>query len=182
MENLSDVNIKKFIKRLKVSNRPTELDCKETAKIMMGKYDMSQRAFKELRTTLKSCNVKLPKYEDLKSYCKNLNIGRIFSLHDSSGCKCMGYGCEIKETLELIFSCKEYVEKMTFLSKERNLKLEQFLKSKNALLFNKFDHKRRTLILRETGDNFRAAGRYPTEQTSFSILNIIDLVGASYGQ
>ena len=40
----------------------------------------------------------------------------------------------------------------------------------------------RTFILRETGDNFRAASRYPTEQTSFNIPNIKKLWDSPYGQ
>ena len=32
------------------------------------------------------------------------------------------------------------------------------------------------------GDNFRSVSRQPTEQDSFSLLNLVDLVGSPYGQ
>ena len=47
-------------------------------------------------------------------------------------------------------------------------------------LYHNFDPLKRSIILRSTGDNFRAAARFPTEQTSYSILNM--LVNNPYGQ
>ncbi|XP_066917770.1 uncharacterized protein [Clytia hemisphaerica] len=184
IQSLSENNLKKFIKTLKVVKKPVTLESKETARIMMGKYDMSQRAFKELRATLKSCNVTLPSYDDLREYCKNLEVGNIFPLHGSneSECQCMGYGCTVKDTLERVFGCNEYQHKLSFIEADRNKKLGDFLKSKNTHLYQNFKNERRTIILRDTGDNFRGAGRYPTEQTSFSIMNIQDLVSGPYGQ
>ena len=41
---------------------------------------MLQRALKELRSTLQSCNVTLPSYKDLRTFCKHLDVGNIFPL------------------------------------------------------------------------------------------------------
>ena len=183
VDNLSANNMKNFVKRLTVKQTPVLLSCQDTARIMMGKYEMSQRAYKELRGTLKASNINLPSYDQLKGYCKELDVGTIHNLHDEfCECPCMGYGCTINETLQLVFKCPEYQEKLTFPSSDQNTKLGEFLKAKNKSLYRNFDINKRTIILRDTGDNFRGAGRYPTEQTSFSILNIFDLISGPYGQ
>ena len=44
------------------------------------------------------------------------------------------------------------------------------------------DTAKRTLFIRETGDNFRASARFPTEQVSFSLINLEDLLNSPYGQ
>ena len=108
----------------------------------------------------------------------------ILPLHcnEDDSCQCMGFGSRARETLQYIFKCPEFAGKMQFLTEERNERLSFFLKSKDNKLYENFDSTRRTLILRETGDNFRSVGRYPTEQTSFSLLNLIDLASGPYGQ
>jgi len=183
IDQTSDDSFKKIITKLKVVKRPVTLNCKDTAKIMMGKHEMSQRSYKELRNSLKDNNVTLPSYEDLKLYCKNLDVGVINPLHENEeSCPCMGYGCTVLESLNYIFKCAEYTDKLTFLSLEKNKKLGDFLREKDAELYKAFDCNKPTIIIRDTGDNFRSVGRYPTEQTSFSILNIVDLVNGPYGQ
>ena len=44
------------------------------------------------------------------------------------------------------------------------------------------DIKLKTIFLRITGDNFRAACKKPPEQVSYSILNIKDTLHSPYGQ
>lgn len=94
----------------------------------------------------------------------------------------VGYGCSIKDTLQKIASTKMLWDNILFQSTEQQIELEKFLKSKNADLYINFCLTKRTLIIRDTGDNFRAASRYPTEQTSYSVLNLKDLVSCPYGQ
>lgn len=57
-----------------------------------------------------------------------------------------------------------------------------FLISKDEDLYHNFDSNKKNHILRDIGDNFRAASKYPTEQTSFSVLNIEELITCPYGQ
>lgn len=184
IDKTSDESMRKLFRKLKVVQRPVSLSCQETARIMMGKNEMSQRAYIELRESLKHNNINIPPYVELKSYCKRLDVGNIMPLHHSNddSCQCMGFGSTARETLQYVFKCPEYAGKMQFLSEERNSRLSYFLKSKDGELYKNFDPTRRTLILRETGDNFRSVGRYPTEQTSFCILNLIDLASGPYGQ
>lgn len=49
-------------------------------------------------------------------------------------------------------------------------------------MYKNFLPERRTIFLRLTGDNFRAAGKFPTEQTSFALLNMMCLCNNPYGQ
>ena len=116
--------------------------------------------------------MKIPSYQDWRNYCKSINVGSIEPLH----------GCTVTETLQKIVSTPALWNKATFLTKEKLLKLETFLKQKNSLLYQQFNSACRTLIIRDTGDNFRGASRYPTEQTSFSILNIPELITCPNGQ
>ena len=58
----------------------------------------------------------------------------------------------------------------------------ELIKQKNYSLYSSLDPKKRTIFLRETGDNFRAAGRFPTEQTSFALLNLTKFLASPYGQ
>ena len=53
---------------------------------------------------------------------------------------------------------------------------------KNPTLYAQLDSSKRTIFIKDTGDNFRAASRYPTEQTSFSVLNLKEMVNCPYGQ
>ena len=57
----------------KYSKKPVTLECKEFAGIIMGKFDMLQRALKELRSTLQSCNVTLPSYKAIFSKIHETN-------------------------------------------------------------------------------------------------------------
>ena len=72
--------------------------------------------------------------------------------------------------------------KCFFMKEDHQLKLKEYLVSKDPILYKNFNSSKRTLFLRETGDNFRAAGRYPTEQTSFSLMNLKTLSNSPNGQ
>ena len=52
IDNLSADSFKRVIKRLKVTQKKTILDCDQTAQILMGKNELSQRSYKEIRSTL----------------------------------------------------------------------------------------------------------------------------------
>ena len=70
-----------------------------------------------------------------------------------------------------------------FQSIEKKNDFASFLKNFFFDLYKKnFDPQLRTIFIRDTGDNFRACSKYPTEQTSYSILNIAHMVNCLYGQ
>lgn len=77
---------------------------------------------------------------------------------------------------DLLFS------KFQFPNIEQQNKLFQHLKKERNSLYKGLDADKRTLFLRETGDNFRAGAHQPTEQMSFSILNLTDLINSPNGQ
>ena len=171
------------VKQLKVSRKPMSLGCKDTAEIMMGRCELSQRSYKQLKKILFANNVKIPSYDALRNYCTSIDVGRITAIHHgTTDCKCMGYKSDLKETLQQIVSTEILFKCFTFLTVENQTKLADFLKSKEPNLYHNFNAEKRTIFIRDTGDNFRACGRYPTEQTSFSILNIPELSSCPYGQ
>jgi len=61
-------------------------------------------------------------------------------------------------------------------------KLFESLKELNSELYGHLNPNLRTLFIRLTGDNFRGAGKIPTEQISYSILNNECLLQSPYGQ
>ena len=87
----------------------------------------------------------------------------------------------LHETLPHIVS-SELFKKFEFKTVDEQQNLFRFLKERNSTLFKSLDPTKRTIFLRQTGDNFRACARLPTEQISFSILNIKTMVNNPYGQ
>eukprot|EP00111_Clytia_hemisphaerica_P013696 TCONS_00040283-protein len=166
-----------LVSELSLKTLPAELDCHDAAALMMGNCDLSQRSYKALKKALSLKNVTIPTYDKLREYCKTLNVGEIKMLHQEGSneklCdpKCMGYGCSVTDTIKLIFN-SELWSKMNFLTFEQQSRLKSYLSDKNKELYGCFDPNKKTILLRDTGDNFRAAMRYPTEQTSFSLMNI----------
>ena len=183
LDEQSDDSFVRLVRKLKLVQHPISLSCKETAAIMMGKCDMSQRSYKVLKSILQNSSVIIPTYDKLRAFCKGIDVGPIKKIHESkTDCFCMGFSCTVKDTLQRIFYCKILKDKMEFPTEERQNSISLFLKVKDPKLYKNFDAKCRTLFIRDTGDNFRACSRYPTEQISFSLLNIPDLVNCPYGQ
>ena len=173
----------RIISKLNLKTKPKVLNEKDTAEMLIGKADISQRGYGNIRTILAAKSVNIPSYTNVKTYVNKLNVGNIAPIHESeSNCKCMGYFCTVTETLQMIVSCNDLFSKMKFFSIERQNKIRKFLISKDEELYHNFDSHKRTIFLRDTGDNFRAASKYPTEQTSFSVLNIEELITCPYGQ
>ncbi|XP_066925516.1 uncharacterized protein [Clytia hemisphaerica] len=173
----------RIISKLNLKTKPKTLNEKDTAEMLIGKADISQRGYGNIRTILAAKSVNIPSYKNVKTYVNELNVGNIAPIHESeSNCKCMGYFCTVTETLQMIASCNDLFSKMKFFSIERQNKIRKFLISKDENLYHNFDSHKKTIFLRDTGDNFRAASKYPTEQTSFSVLNIEELITCPYGQ
>ena len=87
----------------------------------------------------------------------------------------------LQNTIQLVVE-SELFHLFSFKSSEEQKKIFDVLKSKDPLLYQSLDINKRTIFLRETGDNFRGASRCPTEQISFSILNLTELLSSPYGQ
>ena len=71
---------------------------------------------------------------------------------------------------------------MTFPKPHELLELDKYLKEENIDLHQNFDPNKDTIFMRDTADSFRACAKQPTEQCSFTILNIKDLVNSPHGQ
>jgi len=181
LEN-SDKYLRHFIKTRTVSRQPISLSNAESAELLLGRCDLSQRGYKNLKAILKGNNVNIPPYDQLQKYCNDLDVGRIHSFNHGESCGCMGFHTSVTETLQFIIGNNKLYEQFNFLSKEKRVKCFDYLKSKDPELYSKLDSKCRTILLRSTGDNFRASARMPTEQISFSLLNLIGLANNPYGQ
>lgn len=182
LEN-SESYTKHFINTMKLSTQPIELGNHETAEMLVGKCDLSQRGYKNLRQILLKNNVKIPSYDIVRKYIKNLNVGEINNIHgDDSSCNCMGVKTTMSETLQKIVSSPKLFSKFKFPEKEANEKIVKYLKKKDSLLYTNLKEDKRTIFIRATGDNFRASAKMPTEQTSYSILNMLEFTNSPYGQ
>lgn len=180
----SNEYLKHFISRLKVSTQPIELSHQDTAELLFGKTDLSQRGYKQLRSILLKNNVIIPSYDSIRDFCNKLDVGSIDFIHetDSNECACMGVNTTLLGTLQNIVSTEKLFSKFQFPTQEQQDKIINFLLSKNENLYQNLSSSQRTLFLRVTGDNFRAAAKFPTEQTSYSILNMPELSNNPYGQ
>lgn len=183
LEN-SESYTKHFINTMKLSTQPIELGCHETAEMLVGKCDLSQRGFKNLRKILLKNNVKIPVYDIVRKFIANLNVGEINNIHTEgdTSCKCMGVKTKVLETLQKIVTTPKLFSKFRFPEKEVNFKIVKYLQEKDPLLYKNLNGDRRTIFIRATGDNFRASAKMPTEQTSFSILNMLEFTNSPYGQ
>lgn len=95
--------------------------------MLIGKADISQRGYGNIRTILAAKSVNIPSYKNVKTYVNELNVGNIAPIHEiESNCKCMGYFCTVTETLQTIVSCNDLFSKMKFFSIERQNKFFDF--------------------------------------------------------
>ena len=138
------------VKNLKVKRAPISVSSAEAASILMGKCNMSQRGYKNLKKILSNNNIMLPSYDVVRGFCSNIDVGEIKRIHESAECNCMGYQTNVSSILQQIVQSK-LLEKFSFLDPVRQYELAEFLLSENSELYSSFDPKRRTIILRETG-------------------------------
>ena len=94
----------------------------------------------------------------------------------------MGVRTELQDTLQQIVCTEKLFSQFKFPSTEQQNRILEFLHTADKELYQNFDPLKITIFIRTTGDNFRAAAKFPTEQTSFSILNMADLANNPYGQ
>ena len=172
--------LKKFVKTFK-PRFTKELSVNEAASILAGKLELSQRKYIALREILSEHGICLPGYKEVSEYVKTIDVGDINTLTDS-GDGYMGYGTNIVQTLQKIIDSKGLYDKFQFLSFDHQQTLQGFLLEKNHELYRSYNPNEKTIFLRDTADNFRACAKMPTEQTSFSILNIPQLLNSPNGQ
>ena len=87
--------------------------------------------------------------------------------------------------MQHVFACEQLVAAMHFPTQEQSRRLLKAMYEQCLdLYWNAYMERcdKQTLLTRETGDNFRCAGRQQTEQDSFNFLNLRDLVTSPFGQ
>ena len=172
--------ITKFIKK----NPPSiDIPLKDGGGLLLDRSDLSQRGYKNLKKILQNQNVKLPSYGSVQKFLKSLNIGSL----ERSFCKCdddvcFSCGTKVMDTLNLFLENPFWYDKLSFPSVLSQENFFVALRELNHDLYKHLDPKLRTIFLRLTGDNFRASGKFPTEQISFSILNNFEMLHSPYGQ
>ena len=159
-KNLSKVIVKKDC----ISK---DLDSLHCAEMLLGKCNLSQRAYNTLKKILDGNNIKMVTYEKARNFTNNMATAKIVLGHGQLICKsseCMSVTCAITELLCNIFKTSKLYEMMSFPKIDKQKLFFKFLMSKDSQLYSQLDHLRRTVFLRLTGDNFRAAKQFPTEQ------------------
>ena len=183
LEESSDFNLHHVASRWKLSTNTVKISNEIAGEMLFGKSDLSQRGFKYLRSLLKESNVELPMYENVRKHNLALEVGEIKSIHqDKSQCNCFGYYTSVAETLQKIICTESLFKLFKFVPFEKQRKMFNHLKEQDPNLYSNIDFNLRTIFIRVTSDNFRSSARMPTEQSSFSILNIEELVNCPYGQ
>ena len=145
----------------------------------MSLTSLTQREYNSVRQILKSNNVILATYSDISTHLKTLPVGTIQMDYCNCDTNCMAALTDLHETLSSYLKNSFWWSKMSFTTSTGSLIDD--LKEKSDI-YKHLNPKNRTIFLRVTGDNFRAACKQPTEQISYSILNIMDFVNSPYGQ
>ena len=166
--------------KLNLTKIERTLSCKETAELLAGKCGLSQRGYKALRAILKRVSVQLPDYHKVVEHLNGKDVGNIKESQCACIDSCYGISTDLVETLQLIINHK--ANNFEYPSVEQQEFLFKFLKEHDPKTYSSLDDQKRTLFLRQTGDNFRAAARMPTEQVSFSVLNHKEVSNSPYGQ
>lgn len=169
---------------------PRIISIHDSAELLLGRTSLTQREYIAAKKVLVNGNVHLAKYEDVVKYSAELDIGSVIlhacDYHDQNEAPekldCMCATTDFVDTMQRIVSNRLLFSKFDFPSVEQQDRLFKHLKSERPELYKSLDPKKRTLYLRETGDNFRAGARQPTEQMSFSLLNITELINSPNGQ
>ena len=172
-----------LIEHLSTSQAKMVLTVAESAELLLGKASLSCCAYKGLKKVLKAKNVHLASCKETPTYVNNLETCKVSSHQCVLPRSCMCATADFTETMKLVLACKELVDAMTFADVDQNRRLLKLVYDKYLLklLYDKYPAlytdtfhqccENRTLFIRETGENFCAAGKKKTEQDSFNILN-----------
>lgn len=167
-----------------VRNGKKNLDPLHCAEMLIGKCNLSQRAYQNLKYILGRDHVKMVSYEKARDFANNMLVPEITKGHQDGVCQsdCFFVYCSMRELLSTILKTKELFKFMTFPDFGEQKPFIDFLMKKDPLLYSSLKSNQRTIFLRATGDNFRASKKFPTEQISFNIMNITNLLNSPYGQ
>ena len=176
---------KKTSKQLDREMPLRKISVKDSCEMLVGKCDLSQRDYTTLGEILKRSNIKVSRYQDAIDYAAKIDIGKIEYLKhwETNECEvnCMHASTSAVETLSLIASTPEIFNRFEFVGTELQESLFRELQSESPIYKN-LDSSKRTIFLRDTGDNFRASKNYPTEQISFNVMNLKEMLNSPYGQ
>lgn len=178
----SDI-LQKLSKKILKNLPPREIAVEESALLILSRTDLTQRGYKNLKQIMKAQKVILASYSNVQSYLKTLDIGKLKrSFCNCPDDECLSVCSDIEDSLRLFLSNDFWKSKLVFPSFDVQKPLFEKLKSLNENLYGHLDCENRTLFLRLTGDNFRAACKQPTEQISYSLLNNHTMLHSPYGQ
>ena len=159
-----------------------DLTTSQAAELLVGRASMSQRGYKQLKSVFQT-QVKFPRYEHVSRYIRELNVGAITLSKDDLHQTHMCIKSSVSEIIHLALNGElEKATPFTPYTQQKQKDLFKRLKDTQLEVYDHLDPSRPTLLIRQTGDNFRAAGRQPTEQFSFSLLNFQQLTSNPYGQ
>ena len=114
---------------------PVTLSDAESAELLIGKARLSQRAYKALKKSLKKKDIFFCGYKVTVAYIRSLNVGRVSSAC-APGASCMCASSDFRETMSLVFACKELVDAMSFPTAEESGRLLQAMHQKFPSLYH----------------------------------------------
>ena len=91
--------VKHLCSEMKVSTQPIEINEHDAAPLFIGKCNLSQRAYKNLKRILKEQNVNLPSYDNVRLYLNDLSVGNLHREPNHNSCMCVR--AEVHDTLQL---------------------------------------------------------------------------------
>ena len=153
---------------------------------------LSQRSYNTTRKLLKRQGVHISPYRKASRYLRDLDVGLIamgqhepatprHERHEETMMDCMCASTEVIDTLQQVLSKLHFYSRMQFPTPEMQQRLFPRLLARNPVLYQNLRPELRTILLRQTGDNFRSF-RLPTQQMSFSLLNLVALINSPAGQ
>ena len=167
---LSDEDYKHHLAKL-LSKNPLgiTLTVEESARLLLCKNNLTEREYKSLKQALAEKKVKIQPYDLVSQHIKSLDIG-VLCRTCSCQNECMSSVSHLHETLNFVINNKFWLEKMEFICMEQTEKLFKSLQKISSSLYGGFNVNNKTLFIRMTGDNFRAAMGLPLNRCPIRYL------------
>ena len=159
---------------------------RESAQVLISTL-MSQRSYNILKRLFKIKDVYLKRYAAVSTYIKSLDVGEI--KRKEHACPppvtalgdCMCVSASTTDTLQRVFKSTHLFKRMSFVEAGKQAALFEQLKQIDSHLYSGLNVFRRTIFLRQTGDNYRSF-QLPTQQMLFKIMNMKSLLNSPLGQ
>ena len=139
-------------KSLKKGKPRVEVGPKEALEMILGRVDLAQRAYANLRAIMQKVNVILGPWTTVMAYESTIDVGEIKEIHVPSKCSCMGFKTNTVDTLQRIVSTPKLYEQFVFMTEDKQMRLFKFLNERNPDLYANLDPLKKTIILRSTGN------------------------------